>query len=79
MKDYGEELSATYLQMGHHGNNSITHDFLLQVQPKGAFFDAPEWLIYGEQFDALENILMVEEVGVTAYSYISAPNEIVLE
>lgn len=76
---YGDELSATYLQMGHHGNNSITKDFLLKVQPEGAFFDAPAWLVQGEQYDTLENILMVEEIGATAYSYMSAPNEIVLE
>ena len=79
ISEYGEELSATYLQMGHHGNNSITRDFFIQVQPKVAIFDAPTWLIQGEQYDTLKNMQMAEEAGASTYSFETAPNVFILD
>lgn len=42
IKRYGSALQADYVQLGHHGNNSLPVEFYNIVSPKGALFDAPE-------------------------------------
>ena len=44
IENYREELKSDYLQMGHHGNGGLSEEFYRLVEPKSAFFDAPDWL-----------------------------------
>ena len=75
---YNNQLESTYLQMGHHGNNSLTPSFISNVNPKAAFFDAPQWLIEGENYDTQKNITIVESLGAQTYTYMTAPNQCIL-
>ncbi len=76
--EHGEKLKSDYLQMGHHGNNSVTHDFITLVGPGEVFFDAPKWLVDGENYDTKENLEFVTQQGMKAYTYADTPNEIVI-
>lgn len=75
---YRERLSCDYIQMGHHGNNSISEDFVKTAQPKTAFFDAPQWLVDGEQYDTKQNFKMVQSLDIEYYYYATAPNKVVI-
>lgn len=79
IEQFGEELQADYIQMGHHGNHSVTKEFVLIVQPKIAFFDAPDWLVNGENYDTQKNIEMLEEMNASVYTYMDAPNSVMIE
>ena len=70
---YGKELQADYVQLGHHGNNSFPDRFYEVVQPKGVFFDAPEWL-FEEPYDTKTLAEHFCEQGVVCYDYTTAPN-----
>lgn len=76
---YSEELESTYLQMGHHGNNSITQELVEKVKPQAAFFDAPDWLVKGEEYSTKENMEMLKEAGAQIFSFESAPNAFLFE
>ncbi len=78
---YGpERLSADYLQMGHHGYGGLSDAFYQAVNPKTAFFDAPDWLMYDEtgKYDTPQNIAFMENLGCEIISFNSAPNTIEL-
>lgn len=82
LSKYGEEkLASTYLQMGHHGNGGLSDAFYQAVQPKVAFFDAPDWLLKDEtgKYDTPENVKLMEGMGSRIYSFNSAPNSVYLE
>ena len=48
VNEYGEALQSDYIQMGHHGFGGLNEEFYRLVNPKAAFFDAPDWLVNGE-------------------------------
>ena len=73
---YGDLLQSEYVQPGHHGNNSFPEYFYDAVNPKGAFFDAPKWLMTGEQYTAEELKQYFEKKGVTVFDYSRAPNSV---
>lgn len=75
---FGSELKADYVQMGHHGNNSLPIDFYKNTGAGFAFFDAPEWLVTGETYDTQENIDALTELGITCVDYRTAPNQVKL-
>lgn len=80
IEEYKDILTdCTYLQMGHHGNNSCTRKFMKLVNPKAAFFDAPQWLVEGEDYDTRKNMEYLEGRGVEIYSYMTLPNQINLQ
>ncbi len=76
--DYREKLPSTYLQMGHHGNNSVTYEFIGLAAPQEVFFDAPQWLVDGEAYDTKQNMEYVQGLGAKVYTYSTAPNRIVI-
>lgn len=78
MKQYGTELKADYVQLGHHGNNSLTTDFYDLVTPEAILFDAPEWLMTGTDYDARILVEYFQEQGIPYYDYRSAPNRFLL-
>ena len=78
IQDYGDSLKADYVQMGHHGNHSLPVWFYEYVEPKGVFFDAPEWLMNGEQYDTKKNREAMERIADRVYDYGTCPNEVSL-
>ena len=54
LDEFGSQLQANYVQLGHHGNNSFPENFYDVVQPEVAMFDAPEWLMRDEKYTAAE-------------------------
>lgn len=80
IEHYGEDLSSDYLQMGHHGNGGLSEEFYRMVQPKVAFFDAPEWLLNStdENYTFAENRAIMEDMGAAIYSFEGTPHSIQL-
>jgi beta-lactamase superfamily II metal-dependent hydrolase len=76
MQNYDTELEVDYVQVSHHGNHTMCREFYEKTKAKVAFFDAPEWLIQGEQFDTQKNMAEMEELGMQIYDYTSCPNEV---
>lgn len=76
MQNYDTELEVDYVQVSHHGNHTMCREFYEKTKAKAAFFDAPEWLIQGEQFDTQKNMAEMEELGMQIYDYTSCPNEV---
>lgn len=72
---WGDELKAEYVQTGHHGNNSFPSSFYDVVSPKTALFDAPEWLMVGEEYTAKDLKEYFSGQGVQVYDLTTAPNE----
>ena len=78
LEENAEGLSSDYVQMGHHGNNTLPYSFYEKVSPKGVFFDAPEWLLTGEQYDAKTNYEQMKQLADEIYDYRTTPNKVCL-
>lgn len=85
MSDYlldtwGDSLKADYIQMGHHGNGGLKSDFYKSVGAKGAFFDAPEWLMHDTsgRYTTMKNAHLMSSNGAAVYSFSTVPNQIIL-
>lgn len=78
---WGERLKADYLQMGHHGYGGLNDNFYQMVNPKVAFFDAPDWLLKDTtgKYDTPEHVHLMEGMGSEIKSFHSAPNGIILK
>lgn len=78
-----EDLKTDYLQVPHHGNNSMGEEFYKLVNPKVSFFSAPDWLMNNinnvSWFTVKENRKTLEEMGSQILWYNTSPNEIVLK
>lgn len=81
LETYRDALKSDYIQMGHHGNGGLKSDFYKSVGAKGAFFDAPEWLMRdtGGRFTTMKNTYLMAENGAAVYSFATAPNQIILK
>ena len=86
MSDYlldtwGDKLKSDYIQMGHHGNGGLKSDFYQFIGAKGAFFDAPEWLMHDTsgQYTTAKNSYLMSETGALVYSFATTPNQIILK
>jgi len=75
IKKYGKRLRANYVQMGHHGNNTLPNNFYSLVHPKVALFDAPQWLVDGKDYDTKKNMEFMKSIGAEVYYYATAPNQ----
>lgn len=71
---WGTELQSEYVQLGHHGNGSFPAEFYDYINPQIALFDAPAWLVYGEQFTTLELMKHLQARQIAVVDYTSAPN-----
>ncbi len=77
---YGDSLKSDYVQMGHHGYGGLDADFYEMADPRAAFFDAPDWLMNGENEKSTEEKeALIRSMGAEIYSYYTAPNQIILE
>lgn len=78
LQETPEELASDYVQMGHHGNHTLPYTFYEKIGPEGVFFDAPEWLMTGEQYDARRNYEQMQQLGAEIYDLRTAPNTVYL-
>lgn len=78
LEENGEQLNSDYVQMGHHGNNTLPMSFYEKVQPTGVFFDAPEWLLTGDAYDASKNLERMQMLAEEEYDFRTAPNRVSL-
>ena len=72
---------SDYIQMGHHGNGGLKSDFYKAVEAKGAFFDAPDWLMNDRsgRYTTLKNTYLMASNGAEIYSFSPTPKPIVLK
>lgn len=78
LQTYGQELKSDYLQMGHHGNSSLTDIFYQTIAPKAVFFDAPDWLISGNEFSTQHYMSLMENMKSEIFDFSTGPNSVVL-
>lgn len=79
LEKWGDKLKSDYVQMGHHGNGGMSETVYRVVNPKAAFFDAPESLMQNEDLNAPQKRALMESLGSEIYYYATAPNQIVME
>lgn len=81
LNKWGNELQADYLQMAHHGFGGLNDNLYQTVNPKIAFFDAPDWLMFDEtgKYDTPQNAEFMNSIGSEIYSFNTAPNSIILK
>ena len=80
VSEYGETLQSDYIQMGHHGFGGLSEEFYRLVNPKEAFFDAPDWLMNGEgDRSTKEKEELMRELWCVVFSYYTAPKQILLK
>ena len=73
---YGGELCSDIVQPGHHGNWGPPISFYEFIKPEIMLFDAPEWLMGGEEYDAKDLKAWCDENNIKVYDYSTAPNVI---
>ena len=80
-RTWGDQLQATYLQMGHHGYGGLKDAFYKKVHPEVAFFDAPDSMMLDTSgtYDNPEHVRLMEELGSKIVSFCSAPNSVTLK
>lgn len=81
LEKWGNDLQATYLQMGHHGYGGLKDDFYKKVHPQTAFFDAPDEMMEDTtgKFDNPENKKLMSKMGSDIKSFCTAPNTVILK
>lgn len=80
-RTWGDQLQATYLQMGHHGYGGLKDSFYKKVHPEIAFFDAPDSMMFDTSgtYDNPEHVKLMEGLGSKIASFSSAPNSVILK
>lgn len=73
------QLNSEYVQLGHHGNNSFPTYFYDYVDPDVALFDAPEWLMTGENYTAKDLKKYFIDKGAECYDFTTAPNTFIFK
>lgn len=71
---YEEDLHATYVQAGHHGNNSMPQSFYRAVDPDYMVFDAPRWLMTSNRYTAKRLAAWCKANGVKTFDFRTGPN-----
>ncbi len=77
LEQCGDELKADVVQRGYHANNSDLTSFYESLELKIMLFDAPEWLMIGEDYKTKDLKIWCDEHGAQAYDYTTAPNAFV--
>ncbi len=70
----GDKLKSEYVQVGHHGNNSLPVEFYEFVSPRAALFDSPKWLMTGDEYTAKDLAAWFDDNGIERYDLTTAPN-----
>lgn len=83
INNYKEDLKSDYLQVPHHGNNSMGEEFYKLVKPTVSFFSAPDWLMNNDGnvswFTVETNRKILENLGSQILWHNTSPNEITLK
>ena len=80
MLDWNEgKLHAEYVQVGHHGNNSLPESFYEEISPEVALFDAPKWLMTGNEYSAKDLAAWFDDNGIKRYDFTTSPNTFAFE
>lgn len=83
IRKHQEKLKADYVQIGHHGNNSMPAEIYDIINPKVAFIPAPNWI-----FENPNNVSwytgakirdLLTEKGVTVYSDKDCPVSVTMK
>lgn len=73
---YGHELDATYIQLGHHGNNALAPSYYLNLHPSAVYADAPYFLYTGEQYKCKNTLEYLKDHDVACYTFHGAPHRV---
>lgn len=73
---YGHELDATYIQLGHHGNNALDPSYYLNLHPSAVYADAPYFLYTGEQYKCKNTLEYLKDHDVACYTFHGAPHRV---
>lgn len=73
---YGHELDATYIQLGHHGNNALAPSYYLNLHPSAVYADAPYFLYTGEQYKCKNTLAYLKDHDVACYTFHGAPHRV---
>lgn len=78
---YGKEVKADYVNMGHHGNWSLTEEFYTCVAPRKAFFDAPDEILKDTTgtYTGPYLVAFMEGLGCEILTFATAPNRVILK
>ena len=83
IENYKGKLKSDYLQVGHHGNNSLGDNFYKIVSPKVAFFAAPDWLMNNTGNVSWYTVKQIrqwlEDLGSEVLWHNTSPNEVVFK
>ena len=83
IKKHKESLKSDYVQIGHHGNNSMPDEIYSIINPKVAFIPAPNWIFENPNkvswytAEKIRNLLT--EKGVTVYSDKDCPVSVTMK
>ncbi len=73
---YGHALDATYIQLGHHGNNALAPSYYLNLHPSAVYADAPYFLYTGEQYKCKNTLAYLKDHDVACYTFHGAPHRV---
>lgn len=83
IRKHKENLKADYVQIGHHGNNSMPEEIYDIISPKVAFIPAPDWIFENPNniswFTAEKIRNLLTEKGVTVYSDKDCPVSVTMK
>lgn len=75
---YGNVLAATYVQISHHGNQSLSKDCYDNMDAQIYFLDAPSSISDNPDYGAFKLKQHLLEQGKTVYDFSTAPNTVEL-
>lgn len=78
INEYGSQLAADYMQVGHHGA-SYNKEFFEVVGAKVLFIDAPLALRQWQEYPVYANLELLNREGYKIYTYETTPNTILLK
>lgn len=83
LNDYKDKLPSEYIQIAHHGNGTLNEEFYEVVNPKVAFFSAPESLMKNEGnvswFTAPQLWEKFENENVKVYYFKYSPTTLIMK
>lgn len=76
---FDDKLASDYIQAGHHGNWSFSHEFYEKYAKKAVLFDAPAWIMNDETYPANALNEQLKSRGIITYDHSTAPNVIPID
>lgn len=73
-----DEISCDYIQVGHHGNWSLSDDFYARTGASVFFIDAPAEMTASPDYPVSALKTRLIEKGITVFDFGTAPNRVIL-